>query len=58
MKKKYQQKMKAVKNCLHQEIKHWPKWAKVLVTILIVTGFFLTAAVTVLAVKKLKRKKN
>ena len=58
MKKKINKKMKMVKNHLHQEIKNWPKWAKVVVTLLLVMGFFLTAAVTVLAVKKLKRKKN
>ena len=54
--KKLNKKMKMVKNHLHQEIKTWPKWAKVTVTILIVTGFFLTAAATVLAVKKLRKK--
>ena len=56
MRKKINKKMKMVKNHLRQEIKHWPLWARVTVTILIVTGFFLTAAVTVLAVKKLRKK--
>lgn len=56
MKKKINKKMRMVKDHLHQEIKHWPKWAKVLVTLLLVTGFFLTAAATVLTVKKLKKK--
>lgn len=56
MRKKINKKMKMVKDHLHQEIKHWPKWAKIAVTILLVTGFFLTAAVTVLAVKKLRKK--
>ena len=54
--KKLNKKMKMVKNHLHQEIKHWPTWAKVAVTILLVTGFFLTATATVLAVKKLRKK--
>ena len=48
--------MKMVKDHIHQEMRTWPKWAKVTVTILLVTGFFLTAAVTVLAVKKLRKK--
>lgn len=56
MKKKINKKMKMVKNHLHQEIKNWPKWAKVAVTVLLVTGFFLTAAATVFAVRKLKKK--
>ena len=56
MKRKLNKKMKMVKNHLHREIKHWPKWARVAITILIVTGFFLTAAATVLAVKKLRKK--
>lgn len=54
--KKLNKKMKMVKNHLRQEIKHWPLWARVAVTILIVTGFFLTAAGVVLAVRKLKKK--
>lgn len=58
MRKKINKKMKMVKNHLRQEIKHWPKWAKVAITVLLVTGFFLTAAATVLAVRKLKKKKN
>lgn len=58
MKKKINKKMRVVKDHLRQEIKHWPKWARVAVTILLVTGFFLTAAATVLAVKKLKKKRN
>lgn len=56
MRKKINKKVKAVKNHLNQEIKNWPKWAKVLVTILLVTGFFLTAAATVFAVRKLRKK--
>jgi hypothetical protein len=56
MRKKINKKMEMVKDHLHQEIKTWPKWAKVAVTLLIVTGFFLTAAATVLAVKKLRKK--
>lgn len=58
MKKKINKKMKMVKDHLRQEIKEWPKWARIAVTVLLVTGFFLTAAATVLAVRKLKRKKN
>lgn len=56
MRKKFNKKVKAVKNHLNQEIKTWPKWAKIAVTLLLVTGFFLTAAITVLAVKKLRKK--
>lgn len=58
MKRKLNKKMNMVKNHIHQEIKTWPKWAKVVVTVLLITGFFLTAAATVLTVKKLKKKKN
>jgi hypothetical protein len=56
MKRKINKKMKMVKNHIHQEIKTWPKWAKVAVTVLLVTGFFLTAVATVFAVKKLRKK--
>lgn len=56
MKKKINKKMRMVKDHLHQEIKHWPKWAKIVITLLLVTGFFLTAAATVFAVRKLKKK--
>lgn len=54
--KKFNKKMKMVKGHLRQEIKTWPKWARVAVIILLVTGFFLTAAGVVLTVKKLKKK--
>lgn len=56
MRKKINKKMKMVKNHLRQEMRTWPLWARIAITILIVTGFFLTAAATVFAVKKLKKK--
>ena len=54
--RKINKKMKMVKNHLRQEMRNWPLWARVAITLLLVTGFFLTAAVTVLAVKKLRKK--
>ena len=56
MKKELTKKVEAVRNSLNQEIKAYPKWVKIAVTILLATGFFLTAACVVVAVKKFKKK--
>lgn len=49
-------KVKAVSNSLNKEIKAYPKWARITVTVLLATGFFLTAACVVVAVRKFKKK--
>lgn len=58
MREKVNNRVKTIKNRLHQEVKTLPAWVRVLVTILLVTGFFLTAAVFILVVKKFKKKND